>query len=96
MIGGKVIEVAEFPDHARDSMATHRLWVVGTGCESGSELAVNVHNDHGVRLPNVGETVWWQGGRVLFGGHDPSHGEISLRKVGSSYDPREIINRCPN
>jgi len=95
MIGGKVIEVAAFPPEAQDSLATHRIWVVGTGCEAGDELAFNVENDRGVRFPQVGETVWRQSGRVFFGGPDPKHGEISMRLVGSSYDPRDVIKRCP-
>ena len=95
MIGGKVIEVAEFPEHARDSQATHRFWVMGIHGDEPHELAVHAHNNRGVRLPEIGETIWWQCGRIRFGGPDPKNGEISWRKVGNSYDPRNVINRCP-
>jgi hypothetical protein len=95
MIGGKVLEVVGLPSGARDSLATHRVWVVGTGCEQHDERAVHVHNDQDVRLPIVGEGIWWGQGRVFYGGHDPKHGEVSMRKVGGAYDPHKVINRCP-
>ena len=73
MIGGWVIERTE-----------DRLW-----CVNGSdELAVHFENDRNVRLPKLGEEIWWQAGRIYYGGPDPKHGEISLRKVGYSHDQR--------
>lgn len=77
MIGGKVIEITD-----------QRIWCIGTGCEEGDELAVFYENDQGVRLPALGETVWWQCGRIYYGGHDRNSGEISLKKIANSHDPR--------
>ena len=81
MIGGKVIEIAARAD------GNSRLWVVGIHGDEPRELWVTVQNDTGVRMPNLGETVWWQSGRVYYGGPDRAHGEISLRKIGYSGAP---------
>lgn len=78
MIGGWVIEIT-----------SDRLW-----CVNGSdELAVHFENDRDVRLPELGEEIWWQAGRIYYGGPDPKHGEISLRKFGYSHDPRAAAIR---
>jgi hypothetical protein len=76
MIGGKIIEVRQ-----------DRLWVVD---RHGQEMCVNIENDAGVRLPRLGESVWWQSGRVFYGGPDKARGEISLRKVGYSHSPEDF------
>ena len=74
MIGGWVIEVT-----------SDRIWCIN----GNDELAVHFENDRNVRLPELAEEIWWQAGRIYYGGPDPKHGEISLRKVGYSHEPRE-------
>ena len=91
-VGGKLIEWVELPDDARDSLATHRAWVMD---DDGTECCVELHNDQGVREPQLGEVLWWQSGRAFFGGPDPKRGEISWRKCGNSYDPHRVIKRYP-
>lgn len=77
MVGGKVIEISTV------RAGISRLWCIGTGCEEGSECAVNVETES--QMPPLGSTVWWQGGRVYW-----DEDRRYLRKVGFSYDPRKL------
>lgn len=71
MVGGKIIEIAEI----RPGIA--RLWCV----DGLDECAVNVSIDD--PMPQVGDTCWWQSGKVYCKGDT-----ITLAKIGFSYCPR--------
>lgn len=78
MIGGRAIEID------RDRKGDVRLWVYQPG---EGEACVHAEDDMGAGLPSLGQEVWWQAGRIYFGGPDPKHGEVSLRKIGYSHAP---------
>lgn len=76
MVGGRVIQI--------DPGDPVKLWV----CQPGEgEMCVHARDDRGVGLPSLGEEIWWQAGRIMFGGPDPKHGEVSLAKIGYSHSP---------
>ena len=77
MIGGRIIQIEAGPPV--------KLWVYSP--EEG-ELCVHAEDDRGVGMPGLGEEIWWQSGRIMFGGPDPKHEEVSLRKIGYSHDPQ--------
>lgn len=76
MIGGRVIQI--------DMGPPIKLWVYSPG---EGELCVHAEDDRGVGLPALGEEIWWQCGRIMFGGPDPKHGQVSLRKIANSHPP---------
>ena len=63
MIGGRVIQI--------DTESPVKLWVCNA---REGEACVHVEDDRSVGRPELGEEVWWQSGRVMFGGPDPKHG----------------------
>jgi hypothetical protein len=82
MIGGKIIEVKRdvLPD-GRDAM---RLWCVDT--TYGDELAVwtPVADD----LPALGDSIWWQAGKIYWSSPQRGFHDRPLPKIANSHDPR--------
>ncbi|WP_306127948.1 hypothetical protein [Roseovarius sp. MMSF_3350] len=73
MVGGRVIEIAKVAE------GKWRIW-----CVNGSdECAVFVEPDDAVGMPELGEEIWWQCGKVYFDGD-----QKQLRKIANSHDPR--------
>ncbi|MDG4650138.1 hypothetical protein P6F26_16945 [Roseibacterium sp. SDUM158017] len=85
MIGGRVIEI-------RHEGNCVRIWVYNP---KESEMCVHADPDSGPRLPRMQEEVWWQSGRIYFGGPDPKRGEVSLRKIGYSHSPEACREDTP-
>ena len=81
MVGGRLIQIAMLSPAAANFW---RLW-----CVNGTdELAVNVRLRDGDPLPELGDEIWWQSGRVYFDSDNRS-----LEKVGNSYDPRKVASK---
>lgn len=62
-----------------------RLWCVEahTGNRTPDECAVYCEPYKDGEGPQVGESIWWQGGEIMFDGD-----KRTVRKVGFSFDPR--------
>lgn len=71
MVGGWVIEVT--------SETPARIWVTNPG---EGELCVHALIPPGQRAPELGEEVWWQGGKVFY-----DHDRLEAVKVGYSHGP---------
>lgn len=84
MVGGMVIEAKQmritagaYPGVEQDVI---RLW-----CEHrGDECAVYADHYWPGDGPKVGDSIWWQAGKIYFDGD-----RRSVRKVGYSFDPRK-------
>lgn len=77
MVGGRLIEIAHLTG---SNPAVYRLWCV----DGNDECAVRVHVHPEDTLPELGQEVWWQSGKVYF-----NKDRNTLPKVGNSYDPRD-------
>lgn len=87
MIGGRVIEAMPMTILAGDSPGKPtdviRLWCVGARKEERfDETAVYAEAYADGEGPKVGDSIWWQAGRIMFDGD-----KRSVRKVGFSFDP---------
>lgn len=74
MVGGKIIEIRH------DRADKVRLWCMD---RDGDECAVYV-KPGADGLPNLGDEIWWQSGKVYF-----NKDKSSAQKLGFSFDPRE-------
>jgi hypothetical protein len=83
MVGGKLIEIK--PMRLESGREVVRLWCVEahTGDRTPDECAVYSEPFEAGAGPKVGESIWWQGGEIMFDGD-----KRTLRKVGFSFDPR--------
>lgn len=82
MVGGRIIEMmpmrilaGTYPGRLVDVV---RLWVHN---EPNDECAV--YAEPAEIMPQLGDEVWWQSGRIYF-----DNDKRSLRKVGYSFNPR--------
>ena len=73
VVGGKIIEMRPMTTYVI------RLWCVST--KNADETAVYARLED--VMPQVGDEIWWQAGRIYFDGD-----KRSLRKVAYSFDPR--------
>lgn len=69
MVGGKVIEILDCGDrlwvNCRDTHCYRRYGCQGADCKH-DECAVYVErNDLSINM-SVGDTIWWQGGKVMW------------------------------
>jgi hypothetical protein len=83
MVGGRVIEARRMrTESGRDVV---RLWCVETrtGNSTPDECAVYSEPYEDGAGPKVGDSIWWQGGKIMFDGD-----RRTVRKVGFSFDPR--------
>ena len=85
MVGGKLIEIrpmrivaGPYPGREMDVV---RLWVVDT-TYADDELAVFA--EPADVMPELGDTIWWQCGQIMFDGD-----RHTLRKIAYSFDPRQ-------
>jgi hypothetical protein len=76
MVGGRLIEVAHL---AGANPAIYRLWCV----DGNDECAIRVQVGRDEALPEIGQEIWWQSGKVYF-----NNDKSWLPKIGNSYDPR--------
>lgn len=82
MVGGNLIEIAEVT--APDGKPALRLWVVDR--HHNDELAVLARPVDAQPIPELGEEIWWQSGRIYF--RNDTH---TLEKVSNSYDPTKVV-----
>ena len=94
MDGGVVLEVAEIPRWARDSRATHRVWVTGLK-DAREEVAFEIVRPLFGSLPTVGSYVKWADDNAVFFSV-MFNAPLVLTKVGNHYDPCEVKNRVPD
>lgn len=83
MVGGQVIEARRMrTEGGRDVV---RLWCVEkhTGQRTPDECAVYAEPYEEGHGPRVGDSIWWQGGQIMF-----DQDRRTVRKVGFSFDPR--------
>lgn len=82
MVGGKVIEIR--PMRLESGKDVVRLWCMETREGSGrwDECAVYSEPFEPDKGPKIGDSIWWQSGRIYFDGD-----KQTLRKVGYSFDP---------
>lgn len=78
MVGGTIIEKSAH--RLSDGNVAVRYWVV----DGVDELAVLA--EPASIEPQVGDSIWWQAGRIYFDGD-----RRSLRKIAYSYDPRRAL-----
>ena len=93
MVGGRVIEAKRMLILAGDSPGKQtdviRLWCVDahTGNRTPDECAVYAEAYEDGEGPKVGDSIWWQSGRIYFDGD-----KRDVRKVGYSFDPRRACS----
>lgn len=73
MVGGWIIEITP------QGEGRSRIWCVD---RTGDECAVIVRN--APVMPNIGDEVWWQAGKVYF-----DNDKRELEKIAYSFDPRK-------
>jgi len=68
MVGGRVIEAK--PMRLENGKDVIRLWCVEahTGNRTPDECAVYTEPYEDGDGPKIGESIWWQGGRIYFDG----------------------------
>lgn len=78
-VGGKLIETV--PTRLEDGRLVVRLWVIATNAGGpGVHDELCVYAEPQDSMPKLGDTVWWQSGKIYFDG-DRQH----LKKVGYSF-----------
>ncbi|WP_152045452.1 hypothetical protein [Aureimonas psammosilenae] len=83
-VGGRIIEKLPMALTDREHPALRkdvvRYWVLDTS--GGVHDEVCVYADPAAVEPQLGDAIWWQGGRIFF-----NNDESWLRKVGFSFQP---------
>jgi len=81
MVGGKVIEVCDIP--GRDE-----LWVNCADFRQGRKhpdtCSVLVERNADSEQIQIGDKLWWQGGKCYWTPQDESRVEVPIRKIGGS------------
>jgi hypothetical protein len=78
-VEGRLLEIT--PHRFDDGHEVLRLWVVATNAGGpGVHDEVCVYAEPQESLPAIGDSVWWQSGRIYFD-NDRQH----LKKVGYSF-----------
>ncbi len=79
MVGGRVIEISTTA-FGKDGVS--RYWCVD---RNGDECAVFGEDPNDGIIPNIGDEIWWQSGKIYF-----NKDRRSLVKVGNSHDPLNV------
>lgn len=82
MVGGKVIEVADIKSRP------NVIWVncadMPRGRRKPDTCSVLVERSPDADKIEIGDSIWWQGGRIYWTPQDKSRVEVVLRKIGGS------------
>jgi hypothetical protein len=82
MVGGTLIDMIPMTVSGAPAIL---LWAEDR--DTGDQSAVHV--EAASRLPQIGDTIWWQGRTVYFDGD-----QSRLARIGYSFDPRSMFGQA--
>lgn len=77
-VGGNIVDIVE--------VAADRWWIntLAPGSDTRVGRTVAVYCDPRPERPEVGDTLWWQGGCCFWTPADRSRTDVKLKKIGCS------------
>lgn len=88
-VGGIIVDVVPVSDE--------RWWVntLEPGSDTRAGRTCAVYCDPRPEQPQVGDSLWWQGGKCYWTPADRSRVDVALRKIGFSGVAHPDAPRCP-